>query len=141
MIRRNMMAAAICAVAAGSAAAQDRRAPIGVDAAQQAMILEEMRDYVVALQKISGGLATENFESVAEAAASMGRGRMTGERRQMAMALPEHFRMMGMSVHDDFDAIARDAEALGDVSHTLEQLSMALAKCAGCHAGFRLELK
>jgi hypothetical protein len=70
----------------------------------------------------------------------MGRGRMTGDRRQKAMALPEHFRTMGMSVHDDFDAIARDAVALGDVSHTRVQPSVAPARCAGCHSAFRLEL-
>lgn len=136
-----MVVACSAALVTASAVAEDRRAPIEVDPAQQEMILEEMRDYVVALQKITSGLANLDFDPVAEAAASMGRGRMTGERRQMAMALPEHFRMMGMSVHDDFDAIARDAEALGDVSHTLEQLSAALAKCAGCHSAFRLELK
>lgn len=135
-----MVVACSAALVASSAVAEDSRAPIRVNAAQQEMILEEMRDYVVALQKISGGLAAGDFEPVAEAAASMGRGRMTGERRRMAMALPEHFRMMGMSVHDDFDAIARDAEAMGDVSHTLEQVSATLAKCVGCHSAFRLEL-
>lgn len=140
MIRRYLMVAATTSLLfAAASVAEDNRAPIEVSAGQQEMILEEMRDYVVALQAISSGLAVGDFESVAESAAVMGRGRMTGERRQMAMALPEHFRMMGMSVHDDFDAIARDAEAMGDVSHTLEQLSVALAKCVSCHSAFRLQ--
>ncbi len=121
--------------------AEDNRHPIEVTVPQQEMILEEMRDYVATLQEITGGLAVSDFNKVAEAAASMGRGRMTGERMEMARQLPEQFRMMGMSEHDEFDAIARDAVDLQDKDHTLEQLSTALAKCVACHAAFRLQLK
>lgn len=126
---------------ASAAQAQDNRASIEVTEAQQQMILEEMRDYVAALQEIAGGLAREDYDAVAQAAHRMGRSRMTGERMQMARQLPDHFRMMGMSVHDDFDAIARDIVEIQDKDHALEQISSALGKCVGCHAGFRLELK
>jgi antitoxin component of RelBE/YafQ-DinJ toxin-antitoxin module len=121
--------------------AEDNRLPIEVTVPQQEMVLEEMRDYVAALQEITGGLAVSDFNKVAEAATRMGRGRMVGERMEMARQLPEQFRMMGMSEHDDFDAIARDAIDLQDKDHTLEQVSAALGKCVACHATFRLQLK
>lgn len=52
--------------------------------------------------------------------------------------LPMEFRQPGNSVHRDFDQMALNADTLGDVSHSLTQLSTTLQKCVSCHATYQI---
>jgi hypothetical protein len=52
--------------------------------------------------------------------------------------LPREFMQLGMSLHQDFDLIAADAESKKDSKLTLRQLSDAMAKCVACHDTYQI---
>jgi ATP phosphoribosyltransferase regulatory subunit HisZ len=52
--------------------------------------------------------------------------------------LPKEFMQLGMSVYQDFDKIAADAESIKDPKHTLQQLSQSMGKCVACHATYQI---
>jgi hypothetical protein len=52
--------------------------------------------------------------------------------------LPREFMRLGMSVHEDFDRIAADAESVRDQKQTLRQLSNTMFKCVACHDAYQL---
>ena len=56
----------------------------------------------------------------------------------MMMKMPPEFRMLGMDTHKRFDALALEAESIGDQQAVMKQLSGILANCSGCHAAWRL---
>ena len=53
--------------------------------------------------------------------------------------LPKAFMQLGMSVHQDFDQIATDAESKKDPKLTLRQLSDSMTKCVACHASYQIQ--
>ncbi len=53
--------------------------------------------------------------------------------------LPKSFKMLGKTMHQDFDKIVDDAETVEDPKHTLQQLTNALNHCQGCHAIFQID--
>jgi ATP phosphoribosyltransferase regulatory subunit HisZ len=54
--------------------------------------------------------------------------------------LPKEFMQLGMSVYQDFDKIAADAESIKDPKHTLQQLSQSMGKCVACHATYQIDI-
>jgi hypothetical protein len=52
--------------------------------------------------------------------------------------LPLAFKQLGLETHSGFDALALDAEQLGDPAHTLTQLAGLLQNCVACHAAYRI---
>jgi hypothetical protein len=55
--------------------------------------------------------------------------------------LPMEFKQLGMSVHQDFDMIAVDAESYNDPKHTLQQLGDTMNKCIACHTVYQISDK
>jgi hypothetical protein len=55
-------------------------------------------------------------------------------------ALPKEFMQLGMSVHQDFDKIAADAQSIKDPKHPLQQLSQTMGKCTACHAIYQIRI-
>jgi cytochrome c556 len=96
-----------------------------------------MRDFLVALQGVTDGLAREDFGAVAAAARKVGAG-TEGGRMPAAIAkkLPPEFRQLARATHDGFDALAADA-ARRDGRHTLAQAAALMQRCNACHAAFR----
>jgi enoyl-CoA hydratase/carnithine racemase len=100
-------------------------------------ILAEMRGFLGMLEKVSAGLARNDFDAVAGAVRALGEGE--GRNRMppaIAKKLPPVFRTMARSAHEQIDALGADA-ARRDSRHTLEQVSRLLATCNSCHAAFR----
>jgi hypothetical protein len=56
----------------------------------------------------------------------------------LAAKLPLEFKTLGHSVHEDFDRIAMDAEAMDDVRLSLRQLGETMKKCVACHAAYQI---
>ena len=101
-------------------------------------VLAEMREFLVALQGVTDGLARSDFAAVSAAAHKVGSGtendRMPPE---IARKLPPEFRQLARATHDQFDTLATDAEARRDTLHTLAQTSALMQRCNACHALFR----
>ena len=96
-----------------------------------------MRDFLVALQGVTDGLARNDFAAVAASARKVGAG-PEGTRMPPAIAqkLPPEFRQLARATHDQFDALAADATRR-DARHTLAQTSALMQRCNACHALFR----
>ena len=116
----------------------DSRQALTVTDAQRAKILHEMRALLTGTQNILAGLSNDDMAVVAQAASAIGMGMVEKVEDDVKAALPQEFRQLGMSVHQDFDRIAADAEALKDPKHTLQQLSQTMGKCIACHAGYQI---
>lgn len=116
----------------------DGRAAIVLEPGERDFVLREMRSFVAGLQAITAALSRDDMKGVATAARGMGMAVAHDAPLAMVGKLPLEFKTLGFSVHRDFDAIAADADALGDPKHTLAQLSAVLQKCVACHASFQI---
>lgn len=103
------------------------------------MVLEEMRNFVVAMQVILEGLSQGNMAMVTEAARSMGSGAANEIPPRVVAKLPEPFKMLAGKVHTTFDAISMDADSLGDLEHTVGQMADLTQHCVACHAMYQVD--
>jgi len=108
-------------IAGSTAVGDDRRIALRLEPAERALVLTEMRGFLGATQQIAAAAARNDAAAIAAAA-----------------KLPLEFKQLGHSVHQDFDRIALDAEALGDTRHALAQLGETLNKCVACHAMYQI---
>jgi len=117
---------------------EDHRAALDLTASERAMILDEMHLFLSGLGELTGALGREDMPAAAKAARAMGLVMSHEVPLALRQKLPQDFRQRGASVHRDFDQIALDADSLGDVSHSLNQISTTLQKCAACHALYQM---
>ena len=126
-------------IVAGSVAkADDGRLAVTLEPAERALMLREMREFVVALQAAADGLARDDMKAVAKASRAMGTARSHDVPVAMMGKLPLEFKALALSLHRDFDTIAMDAEGIGMPKHTLGQLADALQKCVACHNRYQV---
>lgn len=125
------------------AAAQspDSRQVLSITEAQRAHVLEEMRGMLSGIQKMLGSLAKNDMAATAAHARSIGMSMARKAEDHLQGALPKAFMQLGMSVHQDFDKIAADAETMKDAKRTLTQLSDVMMKCESCHAAYQIRAK
>lgn len=121
--------------------AVDQRADIRLAAEQREVVLTEMRGFLSAVQQITDALARQDMKAVAVAARSVGSAATHDMPASLKQALPLEFKQLGFSVHHDFDQLAMDAESIGDVRHSMTQMSGILQKCVACHATYQLNVK
>jgi hypothetical protein len=126
------------APANGTAQADERRA-IVLQPGERAMILTEMRQFLAGVQAITEASTREDAKAIAAAARPLGLKAAQEVPAPLRAKLPKDFKQFGFGVHSEFDQLAADAEALGDIRHSMTQLSGVLQKCVSCHAMFRLE--
>jgi len=117
---------------------QDHRTLLELTPVERAMILDEMHLFVSGIGELTGALGRQDMPAAAKAARAMGLIMSHEVPQALREKLPQDSRQRGASVHRDFDQIALDADSLGDVSHSLNQLSTTLQKCAGCHAIYQI---
>jgi hypothetical protein len=116
----------------------DGRSAIVLAPGERVFMLRDMREFVSGLQRIDDALSREDMQSVAKASRALGASRAHEVPSAMMGKLPMDFKARGLSVHNDFDNIATDAEGIGVPMHTLGQLSAVLQKCTFCHDTYRL---
>lgn len=121
--------------------AADQRADIRLAAEQREVVLTEMRGFLSAVQQITDALARQDMKAAAVAARSVGSVATHDMPVSLKQALPLEFKQLGFSVHHDFDQLAMDAESIGDVRHSMTQMSRILQKCVACHATYQLNVK
>ena len=125
-------------VAGKTVTAEDRRSAIVLEPAERSLVLTEMRGFLTAVQAITEAVTRNDATAIAAAARPMGMAAAAGVPATLAAKLPLEFKQLGHSVHEDFDRLALDADALGDVKHAHAQLSETLKKCVACHALYQI---
>lgn len=125
-------------VAGSTQTAADGRPAILLEPGERALILREMREFLVVLQRIDDALARGDMQGVAKASRALGASKAHDVPAAMMGKLPLAFKTLALSVHSDFDTIAMDAEWTGLPKRTLAQLSEVMKKCTACHESYRL---
>lgn len=125
-------------VAGSTQEAPDGRIAVLLDPAERALMLREMREFVVGVQLVADGLARDDMKAVAKAASAMGTARSHDVPAGMIGKLPLPFKTLAFDVHRGFDTMALDAERIAMPKHTLGQLAELLQKCAACHASYQV---
>jgi hypothetical protein len=116
----------------------DARVVLALTPEERAILLDEMRQFLDAVQKMTAALARQDMPAAAKASRAVGQHMGHAVPPSLRAKLPMEFRQLGNSVHRDFDQMALDAETLGDMSYSLTQLSATLQKCVSCHATYQI---
>lgn len=117
----------------------DGREAIVLEEAERNLVLAEMRMFLSSVQKITAGVAKEDMEVVIKAAREVGFAAQQEVPGALMKKLPLAFKKLGFDTHQKFDALAQDAEDLGDPQHALQQLSMLMNNCVGCHSAYQIK--
>lgn len=121
------------------AADKDNRQTLTLSEAQRSHVLEEMRALLSGTRDILAALSADDMASVSRYARPLGLGMAHKAEDHLKSVLPREFMQLGMSLHQDFDQIAADAESKKDSKLTLRQLSDAMAKCIACHDAYQIQ--
>jgi len=117
----------------------DMRIKLPLTPVERHLVLLEMRNFVIAINSILDGIATDDMTKVATSARTMGSAAANAVPPSVVAKLPYTFKTYAGNVHTTFDQIALDAEAFGDNMHTIGQLSKLTQNCVGCHAIYQIE--
>jgi cytochrome c556 len=117
----------------------DNRTAIVLQAGERDLILSEMRGLLASVQGIVQGATQENPQQIAQAARAAGMASAADVNPALMARLPLPFKSLGMSVHEDMDALAAAAEAGQPVPELMKMLSATLGKCVSCHANWQLQ--
>lgn len=118
----------------------DVRAPLVLTDGERHLVLDEMRNFLAVLQRITDALPREDWAEIAKAARLMGSGAANEIPPATVAKLPQEFQLLAGGVHTTFDVIALDAETLADPKHTLSQVSDMLNKCNACHGMYQIRV-
>lgn len=118
----------------------DGRQVLELTAAQRAHVLGEMRAMLIGTQAMLAALNAEDMATFARQARALGMGMGHKAENHLHDVLPPAFMKLGMSVHQDFDRIASDAETLKDAKHSLQQLSSTMNTCNICHEVYQIQV-
>lgn len=138
MQKTRMIIACLLISTSAIAAEKDSRQILVLSEAQRGHVLEEMRALLSGTRNILAALSTDDMASVSKYARPLGLGMAHKAENHLKGVLPKEFMQLGMSLHQDFDQIAVDAESKKDPKLTLRQLSDAMAKCVACHDAYQI---
>lgn len=119
--------------------ATDGREAIVLEPAERDLVLGEMRMFLSGVQKITQALTEEDMKTVVKAARELGAAAQQAVPGSLMGKLPLAFKKLGFDTHSKFDALALDAEELGDPQHTLQQLSGLMNNCVACHSVYQIQ--
>ena len=117
----------------------DHRQPVPLQPMMAWHQKQKMMEHLVAIQRITGGLAQEDWGEVASAAAFI---ETSPQMRQMCQHMgagTAGFTEMALGFHRRADAIG-EAACAHDGPAVLRATSNTLQACTGCHAVFRQEV-
>jgi hypothetical protein len=122
------------------APSQDGRVRLMLDNAERDYVLGEMRHLLMAVQAIVDAAAAGDMARLALEARKVGMADVKNIppaiRTRLIGKLPAEFRKLGFATHEAFDALALDADSLGDRDHALQQLAALMQRCVACHAAY-----
>ena len=117
----------------------DGRQAILLQEPERDLVLGEMRMFLASVQKITMGISKNDMKVVVEAAREVGLTAQQAVPGSLMGKLPLSFKKLGFDTHKKFDALARDAEDLGDPQYALEQLSALMNNCVACHSTYKIK--
>ena len=126
-------------IAGSTQMGEDGRVAVILEPGERALMLREMREFVVGLQLVADALSRDDMQGVAKASRTMGSARAHDVPVAMVGKLPLEFKTLAFGTHREFDTVAADAEANGTPKHTLAQLADILRKCVACHASYQVK--
>lgn len=138
MRETRMIIACLLISTSAIAADMDNRQTLTLTEGQRSHVLEEMRALLSGTRDILAALSTDDMAAVSRYARPLGLGMAHKAEDHLKSVLPREFMQLGMSLHQDFDQIAADAESKKDSKLTLRQLSDAMAKCVACHDAYQI---
>lgn len=97
---------------------------------------QNMRDHLVAIQKITAGIGAEDFEAIRKAAEPIG---SSPEMKQMCRHMgagAEGFTRRALKFHEKADGIIASAKS-EDMAGVLDSLTATLQTCTSCHAEYK----
>lgn len=119
--------------------ATDGREALVLEPAERDLVLGEMRMFLSSVQRITQAVSEKDMIAVAKAAREVGLAAQQAVPGSLMGKLPLAFKKLGFDTHSKFDALALDAEQLGDPTHALEQLSTLMKNCVACHSAYQIQ--
>lgn len=120
----------------------DERKDIVLAPAERDLILSEMRLLLKAVHGVVTGLASQDQEAdrtqIEQAARSAGMDMAADVNLVLMAKLPLPFKQMGLSIHQDMDALADAIVQKETPQQILQRLSSMTARCTACHDVYRL---
>ncbi|WP_350114154.1 hypothetical protein [Nitrosomonas sp.] len=114
MRKTRMIVACLLISTSAIAADMDNRQTLSLSEAQRSHVLEEMRALLSGTRDILAALSTDDMAAVSRYARPLGLGMAHKAEDHLKSVLPREFMQLGMSLHQDFDQIAADAESKKD---------------------------
>lgn len=117
----------------------DGRIAIELDPSERDLLLVEMRNFLISVNGIVGGLSEDeiNVATIAAAARKSGKAVATSVPPTLMAKLPMEFKQQGFAVHGAFDELAVAVEQGEDREMILMRLNDQLNRCSACHAGYK----
>lgn len=120
----------------------DERKDIVLAPTERDLILSEMRLLLKAVHGVVTGLASQDQEAdrtqIEQAARSAGMDMAADVNLVLMAKLPLPFKQMGLSIHQDMDALADAIVQKETPQQILQRLSSMTARCTACHDVYRL---
>jgi cytochrome c556 len=118
----------------------DGRTEIVLAPSERDQILKEMRQLLKAVDGVLRGLGESQPDrtAMAESARAAGMGMAADVDPALMAKLPLPFKQMGMSIHQDMDALADAVVQQETPQQILKRLSSMTARCTTCHDMYRL---
>jgi hypothetical protein len=116
----------------------DKRQVLALSEVQREHVLNHMRFQLTGVQNILAALYEEDMVTVNSYATSLGMNMTREDKNPLRGVMPKEYSQIGMSLRQDFDQIALDANEFKDAKYTLRQLGNAMNKCAACHASYQI---
>lgn len=116
----------------------DGRVTILLEPSERVVVLNEMRQFLAGIQQMLEAAERNDAAAIVKVTRPLGMAAAHTVPPGLAAKLPLEFKTLGHSVHQDFDRIAMDAEAMNDVRLSLRQLGETMKKCVVCHATYQI---
>lgn len=118
----------------------DNRTTIWLNKNEKSLLLSEMRQFLVASQKILAASLKDDMETVKTTARQVGIQQMNATPTSLRKKLPKGFKTLGPKIHRGFEDIAYEAETMGDSTVILKRLAELQQTCISCHATYQIKL-
>lgn len=119
-----------------------QRKAVQVSALEHAHLMTEMNDFMRAIHGIHTALAAKDLETVAAIAGKLGpkHGSHDAVGKAVHEKLPQEWFALARPTHQNFLAIATEAQKRSSVETILAAVSKTTAQCVSCHSTFRLSV-
>jgi len=117
----------------------DQRHPVPLQPMMANHQKQNMRAHLEAVQRITQGLASEDWDAIQKAAQELGTSPQMQHMCKMMGSGAPGFTAMGLNFHERADGIAAAAEK-HDAKGVLKAMSNTLSACTACHTTYRQDV-